>query len=589
MKAPIIQYAAIAVCLTAVSCSTTAPGPITTAPSPCIIAPDRDGNARISLDIDIPANYINKRMRLYITPQLITDGSVKETFEPVVVEGNIFHKKSIRETVLEGRNDKYASTATVINTSRPYRVRFERSVVLPFSVETARVTGLVSSEGCSKCRTYDEIDLAALATPLTLLPSPQLRTSFDETTLEIAPKVFNGHEEANLQFEINKADIDLDLGSNRSELERVRTKLTPVVKDPYSTVNSLRITGMASADGPLKKNTQLAQDRASAASDWLSTAINFPASVRRKIRVHSRPEGWEPVLKAMQEEGDPDAVKVEKILEKYAEENDDVAEKYIRALPSWKYIADNYLAKDRKVEFEYSYTIKSFTTDKELCDIYKRRPELLSEAEFLKMAAIRAENPDSLTDIYRTAVKYYPKSAVAVNNLGQLYLGDEEFAKARKVLSAFRNPTPQMLNNLAVAEAGLGNNTTAIGILSDLDSEEARYNLGVLQAQERNIDEAYTLLSPFDDINTAIVALAVNENREAYDIMKNVDDDSPLAEYVRALASARLGLDEEFFRHIAAASAEERFFYRAQSEPDFIRFGSDPRFMELFPKNTKAN
>ena len=84
-------------------------------------------------------------------------------------------------------------------------------------------------------------------------------------------------------------------------------------------------------------------------------------------------------------------------------------------------------------------------------------------------------------------------------------------------------------------------------------------------------------------------ALAVNENREAYDIMKNVDDDSPLAEYVRALASARLGLDEEFFRHIAAASAEERFFYRAQSEPDFIRFGSDPRFMELFPKNTKAN
>ena len=81
MKAPIIQYAAIAVCLTAVSCSTTAPGPITTAPSPCIIAPDRDGNARISLDIDIPANYINKRMRLYITPQLITDGSEKETFE----------------------------------------------------------------------------------------------------------------------------------------------------------------------------------------------------------------------------------------------------------------------------------------------------------------------------------------------------------------------------------------------------------------------------------------------------------------------------------------------------------------------------
>ena len=73
-------------------------------------------------------------------------------------------------------------------------------------------------------------------------------------------------------------------------------------------------------------------------------------------------------------DGHKDTLKVKEILDKYNAENDDVAERYIRRLSCWGDIREKYLQKDRKVEYEYTYTIKSFTTDRELLEMYEKRP-----------------------------------------------------------------------------------------------------------------------------------------------------------------------------------------------------------------------
>lgn len=585
MKHNIYAYVAAIAAFGMTSCATSSvTRQITTDPAPCVLAPDRDGRAEMKIDINIPSDFMSRRMRLYITPQLVTGGQVAETYEPIILEGNIFRKKAERARVLRGEEDSYSSAATVINTSQPYTIELMQEVRLPRDIESASVIGVVSTEGCGRCEAYDILDLAVLSTPLTLLPPLRLQTMWDDRQKVLAPKVFNGREEAHLQFNMNKADINLSLGSNKSEMKRVQTKLTPVVKDSYSTLNSLKITGMASADGPLKLNTKLARERAQSASDWIVSAISFPPKVKKRIKVTSRPEGWEPVLKAMRADRHPDAEKVARILEKYKGQDDDVAEKHIRALKSWKEIASRYLDKDRKVEFEYSYTIKNFTTDKELRDMYARRPDLFSEAEFLKIAAMCTNNPDSLKNVYSTAVKYFPDSATSVNNLGVLYIREGDYEKARGVLADFYYPTPAMFNNMAVADAALGDIPTAIELLKPLPDDVSQYNLGLLYAHERNTEEAYRLLEPYNDINTAIVALAVNENKTAMDIMNEIKDESPLAEYVRALAAARLGMKDDFFVCLGNAVKEPRLKSRASSEPDFFRYHSDDRYKALISK-----
>ena len=59
---------------------------------------------------------------------------------------------------------------------------------------------------------------------------------------------------ANLQFVINKYDINLEMGNNRNELDDMVAKLAPVLNDTLATLTSLEIIGMASADGPLAFN-----------------------------------------------------------------------------------------------------------------------------------------------------------------------------------------------------------------------------------------------------------------------------------------------------------------------------------------------
>ena len=126
--------------------------------------------------------------------------------------------------------------------------------------------------------------------------------------------------------------------------------------------------------------------------------------VQHLIRVGSRPEGWQPVIDAMTADGNRDSVRVKEILQRYADANDDVQERYIRRLSIWPVIRENYLQKDRKVEYEYSYKIKSFTTDDELLRMYDKRPDAFNEDELLRVASL-ATTHERKKEVYQTLME----------------------------------------------------------------------------------------------------------------------------------------------------------------------------------------
>ena len=103
----------------------------------------------------------------------------------------------------------------------------------------------------------------------------------------------------------------------------------------------------------------------------------------------------------------------------------------------------------------------------------------------------------------------------------------------------------------------------------NVEDPEARYNLGLVKAQMRQLDEAYELLAPFKDVNSAIMALSVNQNEEAAAIMESVRSNSPQCEYVRAMVSARLEEDADALGHIAKAAEDVALRERAKIEYDF--------------------
>lgn len=559
---------------------------VTATPSPCVLTPDSANQVRMDMLFHVPENYFSRRSRLIITPQLVVEDTVKEEYMPLVLDAPIYNKKINRKKVLDQYIDPLEERAVKADkASRSFDLPYREAIQLPEGTEEGRIVGVVSTDGCGECTGIDTIDIAAISNPITLMKDVKeaLQLSWIEPEFVIRPKIMEGKGVANLQFVINKSDIDLSMGNNRNELDGMMRTLASILKDSLATVNSLTITGMASADGSLAYNTPLARNRAAAAKQWLVGQLNIQPKVQRLISVDSRPEGWEPVLAAMVADGDPDAAAVKDILEKYKEDNDDVQERYIRRLACWNRIKNQYLQKDRKVEYVYTYTLKSFTSDAELLDMYRKRPDAFNEEELLRVAAL-ADSHDKKKEVYQTIQKYFPASQIAANNLAVLYLREGNEDKAREVLSALTEHSPEVLNTLAASYVYANNYEKAIELLQEVKLPEARYNLGLLQAKKRRFNEAYELLRPFADVNSAIVALSINKNEEAKTILMPLKDNSPVAEYARSITAARLQENELFYRHIGNACKDAKLCKRAATEADFYRYHAEDRFQTLINK-----
>lgn len=339
---------------------------------------------------------------------------------------------------LTGYSDPYDFQAQPVeNVSRSFDLPYHESFELPEGTDGGRIVAVISTDGCGECTGIDTIEIASIEVSVPEV----LALDWIEPVFVITPKVMEGKKVAHLQFTINKSDIELSLGNNRRELDDMVGTLAPILGDSLATLNSLTITGMASADGSLAYNTELSRSRAVSAKNWLINRLSIPRNIQRQIFVDSRPEGWEPVLAAMIADGNPHSDVVRNILEKYDTGNDDTQEYHIRRLSCWKEIKDNYLQKDRKVEYVYSYTLKSFTSEAELLDMYRTRPDAFNESELLRVASL-VETDRQKIEVYRTIRKYFPRSRVAANNLAALYLREGDEAKALEVLDDYARLVP---------------------------------------------------------------------------------------------------------------------------------------------------
>ena len=559
---------------------------VSAAPSPYAVMPDASGHVTVDVDLEIPDHYFSRRSRLVILPAVMKDSTLVAEMAPVAVDAPIYAKKLHRKEVLEDYDDTHkGQKRTLKRLSDTVLIHYRDSAYLGESADGSRIVAFVTSDGCGSCRALDTLHLGGISDPGNLLSPDSLRLVTLEPVFVVRQKVREGKGEAELQFRINRSDINLSLGRNREEMSRMFEALQPVISDTLATLNMVSIYGMASADGSLAFNTRLAEARAGSARDWLLSELDGLTYAQRKcFRIGSRPEGWAPVLKAMTLAGDKDSVLVKDILEKYAGSNDDVQERYIRRLPCWPVIRDNYLQKDRKVEYVYTYSIRSFTTDEEMLEMFSTRPDAFNEEEFLRVSTLK-EEPVEKMEVYRTLLDYYPQSQVAVNNLSVMMYEREGAVSAWDLIYSLDEYSHEALNTKAVITAAAGQVPHAISLLEDCtDLSEARYNLGLLKAIGKDYEGAYPLLQPFADVNAAIVAVCLGKYDEAGQILSSLDDVSPLAEYVRAFVAAWNGDADTFFTHLEAAVSDNSLRDRAASEAMFDIFRDDVRFDVIMEK-----
>lgn len=548
------------------------------------LVPDSLNQVSVDVSFNIPRNYISKRSRLFISPQIISNGAVREELVPIVLDASIYSKKGSRAKDLAAYQDPFAHLAKKVDVTCDLIIPFKQKIVVP-EVGDCYIQAVISADGCGSCTGLQTILMADVTDPVTLIKDvkEEFKLSWLEPEFVIIPKHREGKGIAKLYFDINSSQINLEKRNNRSEMERMLTTLSNVTTDSLASLNSVSIIGLASADGSLPFNTRLSYSRANSAKEWLFGRLNTNKQMRKVFTVSSRPEGWLPVYELMVANKDADSLLVKNILEKYSVYNDDVQERYVRRLPIWNKIKEKYLNDTRIVEYVYTYTIKSFTTDEELIKMYQKRPDAFNEAELLRLASI-SKSVDEKKGVYSTLVKYFPQSSIAANNLAYLMLESGDAAKAKAIVEEQKNYTPELINTLAATYVYQNDYEKAIELLKSVDLPQARYNLGLIQAKRRKYQEAYELLKPFADVNTTIIALCLEKTDEAKQIADSIKSDEPTIEYVRAIIAARMDNENAFFNHIAKACQNVELLNRAIVDAEFSKYRGDERFLKLLSK-----
>ena len=548
-------------------------------PSPYAVMPDAVGNVDIDMQFEVPSRYLGRRERIVLLPKIVKDTTVMAEMSPIAIDAPIYVKKMERLEVLEDWQDtSIAYRRALDKLSDTLLIPYRNTVCLRDMADGTRIRLFVTSDGCGSCRALDTLDLGGITDPSVLL-TDTMKVRALEPVFVIRPKFREGKGEARLQFRINRSEIDFSIGRNSEEMADMLAALQPVVSDSLATLTGVSISGMASADGSLPFNTRLAEARATSARNWLISHLDgLTRPQRRVFKVGSRPEGWYPVLAAMKAADDKDSVLVKEILEKYADSNDDVQERYIRRLPCWNNIKNNYLQKDRKVEYVYTYSIKSFTTDEEMLQMYSTRPDAFNEEELLRVSTLK-HDPQEKMEVYRTILRYYPGSQVAANNIALMLREEGRTEEAAQVLTGIGRYRQETKNTFAVVRAALGETEAAMVMLGECDTlPEARYNLGMLKASVRDFAAADSLVRPFGDLNAAILAVCVEDYEGADAVLDSLEDWSARAEYVRAMVAASLGDEEAFFTHLDAAVTEEWLKKRAATDAYFDIYRDDERF-----------
>lgn len=79
-----------------------------------------------------------------------------------------------------------------------------------------------------------------------------------------------------IAFPINRSDIDTTFSCNSESINRLKKLISTARHDSLISIDSIRITGIASPDGKLESNRRLANLRAESLSRYLSGHLKFP-------------------------------------------------------------------------------------------------------------------------------------------------------------------------------------------------------------------------------------------------------------------------------------------------------------------------
>lgn len=351
---------------------------------------------------------------------------------------------------------------------------------------------------------------------------------------------FNEKGELNLSFRPERHEIYEQDGNNRQELSKLRKILKELDVDESKTLTDLSVIGYTSPDGSLKRNQSLSKKRVQSAFEAITQVLSRKTLEQAEVHVENIVVPWDSVYKAMERDSLPEAEELLNAIQRTRGNHDDISWLY-RRMKGNDIISKKYLPRFRKVEYFYRYNERRTLTDDEINNLYKKDKSQLTASEYWRYVCLKKD--DSVAQriqLLKEALHYHPDLMIAANNLAALL--NRTHQADTTILKPFITPScpEEVLINQMIAYFQCRNFDAANKMKSLLPvSGKTSEVEAMVAALNGYYEKAYEYYKDKDCLNKAILLLCLKRNKEAYEFVRNLDETSADADYVRAIAANR--------------------------------------------------
>ncbi len=485
------------------------------------------GKVDVTINGVIPAKFMPKKGVLTMTPVLhyMQDGVEKS------VKG--------QELTLQGQNVKDNNRVIYYKDGGNFtmKTQFDYVPAMHKSELFLDVDGSINN----KPKVKESLKLA----DGTVATSELYRMTLSSATPAIATDSYQRtiaqKSEANIRFLIQQAQLRKSELKNNSVQEFVNLLKRISADNQTLALKNVEVSAYASPDGGVALNEKLASKRQQNSEDFVKKQLKA-ANLEGDIEANYTAQDWDGFQQLVKASNIQDKDVILRVLSMYKDPEE--REQQIKNMSQgFRELAEGILPELRRARLTINYETVG-RSDQQIVAQLKNDPSKLSIEELLYAANLVKTDAEK-ENVYKTAVKLFPKDERAYNNLGVLAFNKGNYDEAKQWYEQAR----RMNTNQAEVNANLGLMALQQGDLTSAENfigraanasnhKEAMGNLHLAQGKYAQA------VQDFGDLKTNSAALAqlMNNNyTKANQTLESVGKSDGISDYLKAIVNARQG------------------------------------------------
>lgn len=430
------------------------------------VATRQGAKAVVDFDLDLTnMKHLKSNTVLQIVPTLqANDGSEQLDLPAISISGRT-------RAIMLRRMGKQVDI--IRNKSGEQHYHYTAEVPFALWMKDASLIFRAKGYGCAECELGD---YTTLLTPNALAPlyQPQYRYAMLVPEGEETKR----REEsltAMITFPVNKTNLNLNLGNNRSEIKRINDKVQELTTNISLTVDALSLTGYASPEGNADLNQRLSEGRVKSIAAYL--VRTYP---RFKGHYTSRAMGadWDGLRAAIEESSVDYKEQIIQIIQERAASERTAALRAIDNGKTYAHLLQTYYPPLRRTVITFSFVVRGFDLE-EAREVIKKHPTHLSLAEVNLVANSYPAGSAERYETWAIAADAFPNAVEPATNAAIMDFEAGRYAQAVKLLERYKKNT-KLYTLLGIAYAyneQYDNARTYLTKAAQLGLPDAQYNL----------------------------------------------------------------------------------------------------------------